>query len=467
MVAGHLREKNGYYHMVLNYVDEYGKRHTPSKSTGLTVKGNKKRAEKMLSEARAAKEAELEARAIERSTDKAPVGTILFTAFLLDWLEMTKKNVEETTYGAYSMGIKSKIIPYFEEHHPGLALQDVTPKHIQDYYTYELTVRGVSANTVIHRHANIRKALQHAFKLGLIDSNPADRIERPKKEKFVGSFYEEDELNHLFEVVRGDPIELGVILGAFYGLRRSEAVGLKWDAIDFKKKTITIRHTVTQATIDGKSKIIQKDRTKTKASYRSLPLVPPFEELLHRLKAEQELNRKLCGKSYCRKFADYIYVNEIGELVKPGYITQHFPLILQKNGMRKIRFHDLRHPYVKHTTKIFSLRLMDFQAQAYPDARRKTRGACQLLRVGQSRSPVRPLCNRKQFSCLPPQSKMSWILYAISMRLSGYTSTRSISSSASSVVSVSASKIALDASFRLSCRACSSCFCFACANTAA
>ena len=467
MVAGHLREKNGYYHMVLNYVDEYGKRHTPSKSTGLTVKGNKKRAEKMLSEARAAKEVELEARAIERSTDKAPVGTILFTAFLLDWLEMTKKNVEETTYGAYSMGIKSKIIPYFEEHHPGLALQDVTPKHIQDYYTYELTVRGVSANTVIHRHANIRKALQHAFKLGLIDSNPADRIERPKKEKFVGSFYEENELNHLFEVVRGDPIELGVILGAFYGLRRSEAVGLKWDAIDFKKKTITIRHTVMQATIDGKSKIIQKDRTKTKASYRSLPLVPPFEELLHRLKAEQELNRKLCGKSYCRKFADYIYVNEIGELVKPGYITQHFPLILQKNGMRKIRFHDLRHPYVKHTTKNFSLRLMDFQAQAYPDARRKTCGACQLHRGGQSQSPVRPLCNRKRFSCLPPQSKISRILYAISIRLSGYTSTRSISSSASSVVSVSASKIALDASMRLSCRACSSRFCFACANTAA
>ena len=136
-------------------------------------------------------------------------------------------------------------------------------------------------------------------------------------------------------------------------------------------------------------------------------------------------------------------------------------------GVPRIRFHDLRHPYVKHTTKIFSLRLMDFQAQAYPDARRKTRGACQLLRVGQSRSPVRPLCNRKRFSCLPPQSKMSWILYAISMRLSGYTSTRSISSSASSVVSVSASKIALDAFLRLSCRACSSCFCFACANTAA
>ena len=95
--------------------------------------------------------------------------------------------------------------------------------------------------------------------------------------------------------------------------------------------------------LDGKSKIIQKDRTKTKSSYRSLPLVPPFEELLHRLKAQQELNQKLCGRSYCKKYTGYIYVHEIGELVKPGYLTQHFPLILQKNGMRKIRFHDLRY----------------------------------------------------------------------------------------------------------------------------
>ena len=151
----------------------------------------------------------------------------------------------------------------------------------------------------------------------------------------------------------------------------------------------------------------------------------------------------------------------------PSSVRKRLQLILERAGCKKVRFHDLRHPYVKHTTKIFSLRLMDFQAQAYPDARRKTRGACQLHRGGQSQSPVRPLCNRKQLSCLLPQSKMSWILYAISMRLSGYTSTRSISSSASSVVSVSASKIALDASLRLSCRACSSCFCFACANTAA
>ena len=99
---------------------------------------------------------------------------------------------------------------------------------MQDYYTYEMKVKGVSANTVIHRHANIRKALQYAFKTGASVEQSADRIERPKKQKFVGSIYDEHELEKLFQIVRGDPIELGVILAAFYGLRRSEVVGLKW-----------------------------------------------------------------------------------------------------------------------------------------------------------------------------------------------------------------------------------------------
>ena len=209
------------------------------------------------------------------------------------------------------------------------------------------------------------------------------------------------------------------------------------------------------------------DVMKNKTSCRTLPLIPAVEEELLKQKEKQQLYRKLFKKSYSTEYLDFVCTDQEGKLIRPNFVTEHFDWLLRKYSLPRIRFHDLRHPYVKHTTKIFSLRLMDFQAQAYPDARRKTRGACQLLRVGQSRSPVRPLCNRKRFSCLPPQSKMSWILYAISMRLSGYTSTRSISSSASSVVSVSASKIAFDASMRLSCRACSSCFCFACANTAA
>ena len=122
--------------------------------------------------------------------------------------------------------------------------------------------------------------------------------------------------------------------------------------------------------------------TKTKSSKRTLPLVPVFRERLLALQEEQKENRKLCGRCYNKKYADYICVDAMGNLLKPDYLSNSFQITLQNYHLRRIRFHDLRHPYVKHTTKIFSLRLMDFQAQAYPDARRKTRGACQLHRGG-------------------------------------------------------------------------------------
>ena len=332
MVAGHLREKNGYYQMILSYNDEYGKRRTKSISTGLPIKGNKKKAEAMLLEAR---------KNFDNEIKKSPADTILFTDFLIDWLEMMKNNVEITTYANYCMVIKSRINPYFQK--LGLALSEVTPKHIQDYYQYGLNVEKVSANTVIHRHANIRKALQYALKLGLIDYNPADRVERPKKNKFSTTIYNEKELDELFEVVKGKRIEFAVILGAFYGLRRSEVVGIKWDAIDFERKTFTIKHTVTQVSLDGKVTMIEKDRTKTKSSHRTLPLVKPFEELLVRMKEEQAINRIVCGAAYCNDYSEYIYVNELGDLVKPNFITQNFAITLANSGLKKIRFHDLRH----------------------------------------------------------------------------------------------------------------------------
>ena len=562
-VAGHLREQNGMYQMILSWKDTNGKRRTKSISTGLPVKGNKKRAESLLRKTQKEFNPEtmqqvsdlpvseylnrwlresvmnlppetygryaydlgrvvvpyfekkrLSLKALsprdletffryERQQEEASVqqlldwhkeltdalqyavannwlkvspikevdpcldnSPVLFTDFITDWLKMMKSRVEITTYASYERAIIHKIVPYFEPLHYTLQDMEQHPKYIQDFYQHELD-RGLTANTVIHYHANIRKCLQYAFQIGMIRSNPADRVERPRKEKFKSEIYSGEELEQLFKVIQGDPSEFGVIMAAFYGLRRSEIVGLKWDAIDFENKKISIQHTVVTAKVNGTVTEIARDKTKTKSSCRTLPLIPACEQMLNKMKKEQEQNRKVCGKSYCNDYLDYIYVDPIGKRIRPDFLSQHFPDFLVAHQMKRIRFHDLRHPYVKHTTKIFSLRLMDFQAQAYPDARRKTRGACQLLRVGQSRSPVRPLCNRKRFSCLPPQSKMSWILYAISMRLSGYTSTRSISSSASSVVSVSASKIALDASFRLSCRACSSCFCFACANTAA
>lgn len=98
-----------------------------------------------------------------------------------------------------------------------------------------------------------------------------------------------------------------------------------------------------QCNVDGKKVIVASDTTKTKSSRRTLPLVPFVKERLLALKEEQAENRRLCGRSYIKEYLGYVCVNEIGDLIKPSYVTRSFSKLLQANGFRHIRFHDLRH----------------------------------------------------------------------------------------------------------------------------
>ena len=328
MVAGHLSEKNGNYYAVLSYTDAFGKRRTKWVSTGLPVRGNKKKAEALLMEERK-----------KFQTAEPVTGGVLFADYIEQWLEVAKPTIAVATYASYCSMVKRVIAPYFRERR--ITLQGLTPKDIQDFYLEKL--KTVSASSVIHYHANIHRALKHAVKLDLIPTNPADKVDRPKKDRFIGSFYDAEEVNKLFEVSKGTKLEFPILFGAFYGLRRSEALGLKWDAIDFENDSITIRHTVTSVTLDGKVQLVAADTTKTKSSLRTLPLVPFVKERLLVLKKEQENNRRLCGRSYHKQYAGYVCINEMGDLIKPHYVTEQFPKLLDANGLRRIRFHDLRH----------------------------------------------------------------------------------------------------------------------------
>ena len=328
MVAGHVREKKGYFYAVLNYTDAFGNRKTKWISTGLPVKGNKKKAEAFLQEQR-----------LQFVADAPASDDMLFADFMEQWLAVVKTSISVATYSSYCVSVKKVIVPYFRE--KKITLKSLTAKDIQDFYLKQL--ERISASSVIRYHANIHKALKYAVKLDLIPGNPADKVERPKKEKFTASFYDADEINRLFEISKGTKLEIPILLGAFYGMRRSEAIGLKWDAVDFEHDTITIKHTVTEVDLEGKRVLIAQDTTKTKSSRRTLPLVPFVKERLLRLQEEQEENRRLCGNCYNREYDGYICVNEIGDLIKPEYVSSTFAAFLEENGMRKIRFHDLRH----------------------------------------------------------------------------------------------------------------------------
>lgn len=333
MVAGHLQEKNDFYYIVLSYKDADGKRKTKWEATGLSVKRNKKKAEALLLERR---------RNFMVPTVPAEIrldDDILFSDFMLKWLEVTKSTIQITTYASYQGTVERIIVPYFRKRN--IKLVDLKATDLQDFYNKQLG--RVKANSVIHYHANIHKALKYAVKIDLIPTNPADKVERPKKNEFKGSYYSADEIHALTEIAEGTKLEIPVLLASFYGLRRSEVLGLKWDAIDFDQNTITIRHTVTSCDLDGKRVLVASDTTKTKSSMRTLPLVPFMRERLLTLKEEQQENRRLCGRSYIKEYLEYVCVNEIGDLIKPHYVTESFPKLLKAKGMRQIRYHDLRH----------------------------------------------------------------------------------------------------------------------------
>ena len=134
MVAGHLREKKGYFYAVLNYTDAHGNRKTKWIATGLAVKGNKKRAEAFLQEQR---------RSFQE--DVPITGDVLFADFMEQWLTVIKSSVAVTTFASYSNMVKKVIVPYFRERQ--IALQELSAKHIQDFYLKEL--ERVSASSVM------------------------------------------------------------------------------------------------------------------------------------------------------------------------------------------------------------------------------------------------------------------------------------------------------------------------------
>ena len=334
MVAGHLQEKNGIYYVVLTYKTYDGKRKTKWQSTGLPTKGNKRRAEAMMRELQDDFEPPVD-------PNGPPSKAMLFADYLVQWLEIAKSTVKLTTYSSYKGLSESQIIPYFRS--LGVTLGDLKAVHIQSFYQKQL--ERVKPNTVIHYHAIIHRALKYAVKTDLIDVNPADKVDRPKKNEFTGNFCSREEMNALFDAVRGNKIEVPVMLAAFYGLRRSEVVGLKWDAVDFEQNTLEIRHTVATVRLDGKKVIVESDTTKTKASKRTLPLVPVFRERLLALQEEQKENRKLCGRSYNKKYDGYICVDPMGNLLLPNALSDSFQLVLRDYNLRRIRFHDLRHTF--------------------------------------------------------------------------------------------------------------------------
>ena len=331
MVAGHLTLKNGRYYAVLNYKNAGGQRKTKWISLGLSEKGNKRKAEAELARLRAEFEPPKEVG--DLSSD------MLFADYLLEWLEIAKGRLAVATYSSYAAMIKKPVGPYFRQRN--LTLRELEARHLQMFYSEML--RKVKPNTVIHYHAIIHSALKYAVKTDMLVQNVADKVDRPKKNGFQPVFLSAEEMQKMFEALRGTKLELPVLVAAFYGFRRGEVLGLKWDAIDFERGTISVIRTVTTITVEGKQMEIEQQSAKTKSSLRTLPLIGSFREYFLQVKEAQELNKQICGNCYNHEYDGFVFVDELGERMRANYLTSAFPKFLEDHGLRRMRFHDLRH----------------------------------------------------------------------------------------------------------------------------
>lgn len=370
LISGFLSTKKGTYYIVINRKDEKGNRKPLWKSTGLpATEEYKEEAESKCLSARIQYSIDLRNGVAEQPKERKKAKfnksvskgssegrNPLFADVLNEWLKFRHpdnivvgddfnfdKQIKLNTWAGYADNIKHNLYPTFKTY--DCTVREVTPEVLKGFYSHRLKL-GKKKSTVAKDYTIINQALNYAASRKMIEVNPNSSITLHKIEKYNAATLNADQMQHYLEFIVGDIIEIPILLGGFYGMRRSECLGTRESQFDFRHGFFRANHTVTKATIDGEKIYIPSDKLKTDLSNRTYPLIPYVEERIKaKIKENTEL-RKMCGNSYSREWLSYLCVHPLGEIIDPDYITNRHRDLLKKAGLPHIRFHDLRHSCV-------------------------------------------------------------------------------------------------------------------------
>ena len=240
------------------------------------------------------------------------------------------------TYEKYEM-MFANIIPAFKD----IRLNRLKPEHFDDFLL-SLKENKRSSNTIHHYYIYLKNISAFGYNRGHLKKDIGKLITKPEKVNTTKkNTFTKKQLNQCINYINDKTWRLIIFLGGFYGLRRSEIIGLHWQDIDFEKKELTVRNTGILSIVKGKEKLIFQDSTKTKNSVRTLPINNKLIELLIMQKNMQK--EKLFGSS------DLVVTNELNKPFRPDFLTKKFKKIIANynisnfNKLPLIRFHDLCH----------------------------------------------------------------------------------------------------------------------------
>jgi len=291
------------------------------------------RQKRLYGKSRAEVKAKLAALHAELNRGRLPAGrSPTVTEFLRSRLETSvKARVRPLTYAGYKVNVEKHLVPTLGR----IRLDQLTPLHVQEMMNDRLAT-GLSTKSVAYIHQVLRTALGLAVRWDLVSRNVARLVDRPRIQRKPINPLTPDEARSFLAGVRGHRLEALFSVALALGLRQGEALGLRWEDVDFSAGTIRVRHQLQR--IDGKLTLVPP---KTERSRRTLVMPTMIIERLHEHEKRQVAEKLWAGPKWQEN--GLVFANRAGGPTQARDAIRQFHDALAQTGLRRVRFHDLRH----------------------------------------------------------------------------------------------------------------------------
>lgn len=267
-----------------------------------------------------------------REPSKMTVGEWLNT-----WQEQYLNDLKPLTREMYATAVRIHLKPAL-----GMKKLDaLLPADIQRFYNSLMQgEKPLSAKTIKNIHGIFHRALQQALDLGYLRNNPANPCRLPRVEKPIIHTLDDVSTKKFLKVIQGHRFENLFLVTLFTGLREGEALGLKWDCVDFAGSSLLVGRQL-QRKRDGSSQYYLISPKNDK--FRKVVLAPFVLDILHRQRAEQEIWKRIAGKSWMD--TGLVFTDELGDNLTPETVYKNFKKVAIEIGCPNLHFHSLRHSY--------------------------------------------------------------------------------------------------------------------------
>ncbi|MFD4928368.1 tyrosine-type recombinase/integrase [Peribacillus butanolivorans] len=280
---------------------------------------------------------------------------IFFINFITDYLHiLAEPSVKASTFRGYKSAVEKRLIPKFGH----MKIKDLSGKMISTYYN-ELLKEGLTEEFIQYIHAILKNASKTAIDWKYIKNDFMNNVKAPRRQKKNVETWSIEECNTFLNRMRDqkDHIFILYYLAIYTGMRRGELLGIKWKDIDFNKKRIFVQHSLYY--ISGQGLVLQTP--KTHSGKRNISIT---NEMIGELQSYKVKKQKQLLKVGLKLIEDHFVVSAFGgEPVNPNTIHKQFLYDIKLAGIKRIRFHDLRHTHatimleIGENSKVVSERL--------------------------------------------------------------------------------------------------------------